>query len=346
MQYRQLGSSGLIVSALAFGTVTFGGSNPFFAATGSLNGADARRMIDLCLDAGVNLFDTADSYSRGMAEEILGQALKGRRDRALIATKVFYRVTEGANTIGLSRHHLIRSCEESLRRLGCDHIDLFQMHAFDGLAPIDETLAALDHLISSGKVRYVGCSNFSGWQLMKALGVASSAGLPRYVSHQCYYSLIGRDLECELIPLHRDQGIGTLVWSPLAWGRLTGELKRDGRLPATSRLHGADVVPVHDEARMFDVLDVARGIAAEAGCSIARLSLAWLLARPTVASVIIGARTEAQLTDNLLAADLALTPDQIARLDAASAQPLPYPYWHQAQEASERNPMRICARMA
>ena len=336
MDYRQLGRSGLRVSALALGTMTFGGRDDF-ANVGSTDVAGARRQIDLCLDAGINLFDTADVYSGGLSEEILGEALDGRRDRVLLATKARMPMGEGPNDAGLSRHHLIASCEASLRRLRTDHIDLYQVHEWDGVTPLEETLDALDTLVRSGKVRYVGCSNYAGWQLMKALGLSERRGLQRFVSQQIYYSLQAREAEYELVPAAIDQGIGILVWSPLAGGLLSGKYRRDVPGPEGSRqLTDWDEPPVRDQEQLYDVVDALVEIGEAHGVSAAQVALAWLLGRPGVASVIVGARTDEQLADNLGAAQLTLSGDERARLDAASAPPLVYPFWHQAKTASDR----------
>ncbi|HTV23655.1 MAG TPA: aldo/keto reductase [Polyangiaceae bacterium] len=337
MEHRQLGGSGLNVPVLSLGTTTFGGEDDFSRALGGLGVAEAQRLVDVALDAGVSLFDSADIYSGGASEEILGRAIAGRRQRVLVSTKAVFRSGPGPNDVGASRLHLIEACEASLRRLGTDRIDLFQLHGFDALTPIEETLRALDDLIRAGKVRYVGCSNFSGWHLMKSLAVAERQGLPRYVAHQAYYSLIGRDYEWELMPLALDQKVGTIVWSPLGWGRLTGKLRRGEPLPDGSRLHvtGGAAPPVPDE-RLFRVLAVLDEVARETERSVPAVALNWLLARPSVASVIIGARTEAQLQDNLGALGWTLSPEQRQRLDAASAVTAPYPYWH--QRGFERNP--------
>ena len=340
MEYKQLGNAGLKVSVLSFGTGTFGGGTEFFRAWGQTDVAEATRLVDICLEAGLNLFDTADVYSKGMAEEILGEAVKGRRDQVLIATKASFRTGSSPNDIGNSRHHLIQACEASLRRLGTDYIDLYQMHGFDALTPVEETLSALDTLVRSGKVRYIGCSNFSGWHLMKSLSVSERYGWSRYVSHQAYYSLIGRDYEWELMPLAVDQRIGTLVWSPLGWGRLTGKLRRGQPQPEVSRLPvtAKNGPPVTDE-HLFTVVDALDAIAAETGKTVPQIALNWLIQRPTISSVIIGARNEEQLRQNLGAVGWNLTPDQIARLDEASAVQMAYPYWHQQLAAGERNPL-------
>jgi aryl-alcohol dehydrogenase-like predicted oxidoreductase len=338
MEYRRLGASGFKVPALSFGTGTFGGKGEFFEAWGATDVAEARRLVDLCLDAGVSLFDTADIYSRGAAEEILGQALEGRRNQAIISTKATFRMGDDPNNVGSSRHHLIDACEASLRRLKTDHIDIWQLHGFDALTPVEEVLSTLDTLVRAGKVRYVGVSNFSGWQVMKSLAEADKHGWPRYVANQTYYSLLSRDYEWELMPLGLDQGLGAIVWSPLGWGRLTGKLRRGQPLPAVSRLHKTSEMgpPIADE-HLFKVVDALDEIAAEIGKTIPQIALNWLLQRPTVSSVIIGARNEAQLRDNLGAVGWNLTPDQVARLDAASEVAPAYPYWHQRGFA-ERNP--------
>jgi aryl-alcohol dehydrogenase-like predicted oxidoreductase len=338
MEYRRLGASGFKVPALSFGAATFGGRGELFSAWGNTDVAEARRMLDLCLDAGVSMFDTADVYSQGASEEILGAALKGRRDQAIISTKTTFQMGEGPNNVGSSRYHLIQACEASLKRLGTDYIDLWQLHGFDALTPVEEVLSTLDALVRAGKVRYVGVSNFSGWHLMKSLGVADRHGWPRYVANQTYYSLIGRDYEWELMPLGLDQGVGAVVWSPLGWGRLTGKIRRGQPVPERSRLHETAKYgpPVEDE-HLFRVVDALDEIAKETGRTIPQVAINWLLQRPTVSTVIIGARDEAQLKDNLGAVGWSLTPDQVARLDAASEATPVYPYWHQRTFA-ERNP--------
>jgi aryl-alcohol dehydrogenase-like predicted oxidoreductase len=339
MEFRQLGYSGLKVPVLSFGTGTFGGSGDFFKAWGSTDVSEATRLVDICLDAGVNLFDTADIYSSGLAEQILGKAVSGKRDKVLIATKASFRMGPGPNDLGNSRHHLIKACEDSLRRLGTDYIDLYQMHGFDSIAPVEETLSALDTLVRSGKVRYIGCSNFSGWHLMKSLSASERYGWSRYVSHQAYYSLVGRDYEWELMPLAIDQKIGTVVWSPLGWGRLTGKIRRNQPPPETSRLpKTAESGPPVTDEHVYRVVDAIDEIAKETGKSVPQIALNWLTQRPTITSVIVGARNEEQLRQNLGAVGWQLTSEQIAKLDAASAVTLPYPYWHQRQAALERNP--------
>lgn len=338
MEYRRLGASGLKVPLISLGAATFGGTSEFFRAWGSTDVAAARRMVDVCLDAGVTMFDTADVYSNGVSEEVLGEALKGRRDKVLISTKATFRFGDGANDVGSSRFHLLKSCDEALKRLQTDHIDIFQLHGFDAMTPPEETLGTLDQLVRAGKIRYVGVSNFSGWHLMKSLAVADRYGYPRYVANQTYYSLVGRDYEWELMPLGLDQGVGALIWSPLGWGRLTGKIRRGQPLPETSRLHTtADKGPPVDNERLFRIVDALDDIAKETGKSIPQIALNWLFHRPTVSSVIIGARDEKQLKDNLGAIGWNLTPEQIAKLDAASETTKPYPYWHQSGFA-ERNP--------
>ena len=336
MDYRQLGRSGLKISSLTLGTMTFGGRG-VFAKTGSTDLATARRQIDQCLDAGVNLFDTADIYSDGLSEEILGEAIEGRRDRLLLASKARFRMGPGANDAGLSRQHLIAACEASLKRLRTDVIDLYQLHEIDGLTPVEETMLALDQLVREGKVRYVGVSNFSAWHLMKSLGVAERDHLVRPVSQQIHYTLQAREAEYELVPASIDQGLGILVWSPLAGGLLSGKHRRGQATPeGTRQLAQWTEPPVRDTEKLYDIIEVLVEVGAAHDASAAQVALAWLLGRPAVASVVIGARTEAQLADNLKAADLVLTAEERTRLDAVSAPPLLYPYWHQANTASDR----------
>jgi aryl-alcohol dehydrogenase-like predicted oxidoreductase len=338
MDYRQLGASGLRISALTLGTMTFGGRGPF-ANVGSTDAAAAARQIDLCLDHGINLIDTADVYSGGLSEEIVGEVLaqNGRRDRALVATKARMPMGDGPNDAGLSRHHLIAECEASLRRLRTDHIDLYQVHEWDGQTPLEETLEALDTLVRSGKVRYVGASNYTGWQLMKALATADRHGYQRFVSHQIYYSLQAREAEYELVPLALDQGLGMLIWSPLAGGLLSGKYRRDAEGPEGARqLTDWDEPPVRDREALFDVVDVLVEIADGRGVSAAQVALAWLRDRPGVASLVVGARTEEQLSDNLSSAELVLADDEVGRLEEVSRPPLIYPHWHQAKTASDR----------
>jgi aryl-alcohol dehydrogenase-like predicted oxidoreductase len=336
MDYRQLGHSGLRVSALTLGTMTFGGRG-HWTRVGATEADTATRQVDMCLDAGVNLIDTADVYSDGLSEEVVGKTLKGRRDRVLIATKARFAMGDGPNDAGLSRHHLIRACEASLRRLGTDYIDLFQVHEWDGHTPLEETLSALDHLVNSGKVRYIGCSNYSAWHIMKALGISERKNLQRFISQQIHYSLQARDAEYELVPVALDQGVGILVWSPLAGGLLSGKYRRGQDMPEGSRhLTDWNEPPVHDEDQLYDIVDVLVEIAEARGVSAAQVALAWTLGRPGIATVVVGARTEEQLADNLGAADLKLEDDERARLDEVSAPRLMYPYWHQAKSASER----------
>jgi aryl-alcohol dehydrogenase-like predicted oxidoreductase len=336
MDYRQLGHSGLRVSALTLGTMTFGGRG-HWTRVGATEADTATRQVDMCLDAGVNLIDTADVYSDGLSEEVVGKTLKGRRDRVLIATKARFAMGDGPNDAGLSRHHLIRACEASLRRLGTDYIDLFQVHEWDGHTPLEETLSALDHLVNSGKVRYIGCSNYSAWHIMKALGISERKNLQRFISQQIHYSLQARDAEYELVPVALDQGVGILVWSPLAGGLLSGKYRRGQDMPEGSRhLTDWNEPPVHDEDQLYDIVDVLVEIAEARGVSAAQVALAWTLGRPGIATVVVGARTEEQLADNLGAADLTLEDDERARLDEVSAPRLMYPYWHQAKSASER----------
>jgi len=336
MEYRTLGKSGLRVSVLTMGTMTFGGRGGF-AQVGSTDVDQARRQVDMCLDAGINLIDTADVYSGGLAEDILGEVLRGRRDDVLVATKVRMTMGRGPNDAGLSKHHVITGCEASLRRLGTDHIDLYQVHEWDGQTPLEETLEALDLLVSAGKVRYVGASNYASWQLMKALGTSERLGLPRFVRQQIYYSLQGREAEYELIPLAVDQGLGVLVWSPLAGGLLSGKYRRGQQPPEGSRgLTDWNEPPVYDPDGLYDIIEVLVKIAEQRGVSAAQVALAYTLAKPAVTSLVIGARTDEQLADNLAAADLTLSDDERSQLDAASAPPLLYPYWHQAKTARDR----------
>lgn len=341
MEHRQLGRSGFRVPALSFGTGTFGGKGEFFEAWGSTQVDEAKRLVDVCLEAGVTLFDSADVYSGGRSEEVLGEAIKGRRNQVLISTKATFRSGEGANDVGSSRFHLIEAVEAALKRLQTDHIDLFQLHGFDAMTPVEETLSALDDLIRAGKIRYIGCSNFSGWHLMKSLAAADRYNLPRYIAHQAYYSLVGRDYESELMPLGIDQGVGAVVWSPLGWGRLTGKIRRGQPVPANSRLHVTkDAGPQVDDEHLYTVVDALDAIAAETEKTVPQVALNWLLQRPTVATVVVGARDEAQLRQNLGAVGWNLTADQVARLDAASKPVQAYPYWHQAQ-FGERNPSPV-----
>lgn len=327
--------------ALCFGTGTFGGKGEFFQAWGQTDVKEATRLIDICLDAGVNMFDTADVYSRGSSEEILGKAIAGRRDQMLISTKATFPMGDGPNDLGSSRHHLLRACEASLKRLGTDYIDIYHLHGFDALTPVEETLDTLNTLVRSGKVRYIACSNFSGWHLMKSLAVSEKYGWQRYVAHQVYYSLIGRDYEQELMPLGLDQGVGAIVWSPLGWGRLTGKIRRGQPLPAVSRLHKtAEQGPQVEDSYLYAVVDALDAVAGETGKSVPQIALNWLLQRPTVSTVIMGARNEEQLRQNLAAVGWNLTAEQVAKLDAASKPDLSYPYWHQRQ-FTQRNPAPV-----
>ena len=338
MEFRTLGRSGLKVPVLSLGTATFGGGSEVFRAIGNSSVAEATRLVDICMEAGVNMFDTADIYHEGISEEVLGQAVAGRRDKVLISTKATFKMGPDPNEVGSSRHHLILACEASLRRMKTDYIDLYQMHGFDALTPVEETLSALNDLVHSGKVRYIGCSNFSGWHLMKSLAVSERYGWSRYVAHQAYYSLIGREYEWELMPLGVAEGVGCVVWSPLGWGRLTGKLRRNQPLHKESRLHKtAEFGPPVADEYLHKVMDALDAVGQETGKPVAQVALNWLLQRPTVSNVIIGARNEEQLRQNLGAVGWNLTADQVAKLDAASNVTLSYPYWHQRQFA-ERNP--------
>ncbi|MDD4516622.1 aldo/keto reductase [Massilibacteroides sp.] len=333
MEYRQLGASGLYVPVLTLGTATFGGTNGF-EGWGATQVTEATRMVNLCMDAGLNLFDTADVYSRGLSEEILGKAVKGQRDKLLISTKATFRMGDDRNQLGSSRFHIIKACEDSLKRLDTDYIDIYHMHGFDANTPIEETLHALDTLVSSGKVRYIACSNFSGWHLMKSLSISEKYGWSRYVAHQVYYSLLNREFEWELMPLGIDQKVGSLVWSPLAAGRLGGKYRRNQPIPADGRVaRGGSPIPEEATSyeRLYAIMDVLDQIAEETGKSVAQISLNWLLQRPTISSLVIGASSEEQLKKNLGAVDWNLTADQVKRLDKASHQQSIYPYWHQAQ---------------
>jgi aryl-alcohol dehydrogenase-like predicted oxidoreductase len=330
MDYRRLGNSGFHVPALSLGTGTFGGTNDFFKAWGTTDVTQATRLIDICLEHGLTLFDTADVYSNGVAEEILGAAIKGRRNRVLISTKATFPMGSGPNDFGASRFHLLDAVNASLTRMQIDHIDLFQLHGFDAWTPIEETMSTLDDLVRAGKIRYIGCSNFSGWHLMKSLAISDRYGYARHVAHQAYYSLIGRDYEWELMPLGVDQGVGAIVWSPLGWGKLTGKIRRGQPPLAGSRAKDiAGTGPAVTDEHLFKVVDALDQIAKEAGKSITQVALNWLLQRPTVSSVIIGARNEEQLVQNLGAVGWNLSTEQIGRLDAVSAQPAAYPTWHQ-----------------
>lgn len=329
MEFRQLGRSGLRVPVVAFGTATFGGGNDFYRAWGSTDVTEAKRLVDLCLDAGVSFFDTANSYSTGMAEEILGSALAGRRQEVILASKATFPIGSGPNDAGSSRHFLRRACEDSLKRLRTDHIDVYYMHGFDENTPIEETLKTLDALVTSGKVSYVACSNFSGWQVMKSLAISDRYGWPPYVAHQAYYSLVAREYEWELMPLAIDQGIGTVAWSPLAGGALTGKVRRGQPIPEGSRVAQLGLERAGDVERLFDIVAVLEDIARETGKTVSQVAINWVLGRPTVASVVIGARSETQLRENLSAADWRLDATHVARLDAVSNRRPIYPYWHQ-----------------
>ena len=346
MQYRFIGSSDLKVSVLGLGTATFGGGNAFFKAWGDTDVGEARRMADVAIEAGVTLFDSADVYSDGLAEEILGKVIVGRRSKMVISTKVGFRTGPGVDDIGTSRKHLQQACEASLRRLGVDTIDLWQLHGFDALTPLEETLSGLDELVRAGKVRYVGCSNFSGWHLMKSLGLANERSWPRHIAHQAHYSLLDRDYEWELMPLAMDQGVGTIVWSPLSGGLLTGKIDRNTVAPIGSRVAslGPGMLSLPSE-RFHDLIDLLRSIAGDLGRSVSQVALSWLLRRPTVSAAIVGARNVQQLADNLAASDLVLSDEIVQRLDAASASRPAYPYWHQHEYYRERNPTPVEARL-
>lgn len=335
MEYRRLGRSGLRVSTIAFGTGTFGAAGNL-AVWGHTDLDGARRQLGMCLDAGVNLVDTADSYSRGASEEILGRALEGHRDDVLISTKVRFPTGDGPNDAGLSRHHVVRSAEASLRRLRTDHIDVYTVHEWDGQVPLEETLRALDDLVRAGKVRYLAVSNYAGWQLMKALAVSDTHGWERFTGTQIYYSLESRDAEYELLPLAVDQGLGVLVWSPLAGGLLTGKYRRDTEPEQGRHLGDWHEPPVRDQARLYDTVDVLVAIAERRGISPSQAALAWLLTRPAVSTLVVGARTDAQLAGNLAAADVTLDADDLAALDAVSTPPLIYPHWHQRAMSDDR----------
>jgi aryl-alcohol dehydrogenase-like predicted oxidoreductase len=340
MEFRRLGNSGLQVPILCFGTGTFGGGNEFFRAWGETDVKEATRLIDVCLEAGVNFFDTANVYSQGLSEEILGEAIRHvPRETLLISTKATFPFGEGANNMGSSRHHLTPQIEASLRRLKTDYIDVYHMHAFDGLTPIEETLYTLDESVRQGKVRYIAASNFSGWHLQKSLAISAEYGWTRYVAHQVYYSLVGRDYEWELMPQAQSEGIGALVWSPLGWGRLTGKIRRGQPLPEVSRLRKtSEQGPPVPQEFLYNVVDSLESLSAETGKTVPQLALNWLLRKSTISSVIIGARNEQQLRDNLAAASFVLTAEQVARLDESSQPQVPYPYWHQRQ-FQNRNPL-------
>jgi len=339
MEYRLLGRSGFKVPVLTLGTGTFGTAGVMKAWGGS-DAKDASRLVDICLEAGLNMFDSADVYSEGRSEQILGEAIRGRRDKVLISTKGTFRSGPGPNDVGSSRQHLLASVESSLRRIGTDYIDLYQLHAFDALTPVDETLGVLDEMVRSGKIRYIGCSNFSGWHLMKSLAASDAKGVTRYIAHQAYYSLIGRHYEWELMPLGINQGVGAVVWSPLGWGRLTGKVRRGQPLPSVSRLNDAtntSMGPQVDSDYLYRVVDALDEVSKEAGKSVPQVALNWLLQRPTVATLVIGARNEEQLRQNIDAVGWNLTQAQVSKLDLASAESRTYPYWHQAF-FNERNP--------
>ena len=345
MEYRQLGRSGFKVPELCFGCGTFGGNDEFFDAWGATSDiAEARKIVDICMEAGLNFFDTADIYSFGRSETVLGGAIQHlKREDVLISTKATFRFGPGANDIGSSRYHLIQSLEGSLKRLGTDYIDVYHLHETDSLTPVEEMLSTLDQFVRSGKVRYIAVSNFSGWRLMKSLSVSERYGWSRYIGHQVYYSLLNREYEWELMPLALDQGIGALIWSPLGWGRLTGKIRRETGIPKESRLNSqlvADTGPQVPEEHLYKVVDALDTVARETGKTIPQIALNWLLRRPTVSTLIIGARNEQQLRQNLGAVGWSLTPEQIAKLDAASEVPLTYPYWHQRQ-FEERNPKLV-----
>jgi aryl-alcohol dehydrogenase-like predicted oxidoreductase len=342
MEHRLLGGSGFSVPVLTLGTGTFGGTNELFKAFGSTDIKEATRLVDICLEAGLTMFDSADIYSEAESERVLGGAIKGRRDQVLISTKATFPAGPGPNDVGSSRFHLTQAIEGSLRRLGTDYIDLFQLHAFDAKTPVEETLATLDHFVRAGKIRYIGCSNFSGWHLMKSLAVSEKYGWARYVAHQAYYSLIGRDYEWELMPLGLDQKVGAVVWSPLGWARLTGKYRRGQAAPEVSRLNNqfaCDVGPQVPVDYLYQVVDAIDEVAKETGKTVPQIALNWVLQRPTVATVIIGARNEEQLRQNLGAVGWNLTAEQVRKLDEASARPMTYPYWHQKSFA--RNPFPV-----
>lgn len=343
MEYRQLGGSGFKVPVLSLGTGSFGGANEFFKGIGEVGPDEAKRLVDVALDAGLCMFDSSDAYSNGLAEEYLGRAIAGRRSRVLISTKATFRVGPDPNDNGSSRFHLIQAVERALKRLGTDYIDLFQLHGFDAVTPIEETLNALDDLVRAGKIRYVGCSNFSGWHLMKSLAIAEKYNLPRYVAHQAYYSLVGRDYEWELMPLGIDQRVGAVVWSPLGWGRLTGKIRRGQPPPPTSRWHNKATAgggPPLSEEYLYRVVDALDEVARETGKTVPQIAINWLLSRPTVATVIIGARNADQLQQNLGSVGWRLTPEQISKLDEASELTPAYPYWHQ-RFFTELNPRPV-----
>jgi aryl-alcohol dehydrogenase-like predicted oxidoreductase len=338
VEYRQLGGSGLKVPVLSFGTATFGGVGDFFKAWGSTDVLEAKRLVDICLQSGVNFFDTANVYSSGRSEEVLGEAIAGRRGEVLVSTKATFPMGSGPNDLGSSRYALVRACEASLRRLGTDYIDVYYMHGFDALTPVEETLSALDDLTRSGKIRYIGCSNFSGWHLMKSLSVSERYGWSRHVAHQVYYSLASREFEWELMPLALDQKVGTVVWSALAGGALSGKMRRGQPLPAGSRLAQADFLAGARSDKLYDTIDVLDEIAAQTGKTVSQIALRWVLQRPSVVSIVVGARNEEQLKQNLGAVGWALDAGQMAKLDAASEVRPIYPYWHQRNFAAINPP--------
>ncbi len=340
MEYRQLGQSGLKVPVLSFGTGTFGGTTEFFKTWGTTGAKEATKLVDICLDAGINLFDTADIYSAGASEEVLGKAIKGRREKTLISTKATFRFSDEINDVGSSRFHLIKSCEASLKRLGTDYIDLYFMHGFDALSPQEETLRALDDLITAGKIRYIGCSNFSGWHVMKSLATSEKHGLARHVVYQGYYSLIGREYEWELMPLGLDQNLALMVWSPLGWGRLTGKIRRDKNESSRIAKGGETGGPQVDDEYLYTVVDALDVVAKDTGKTIAQVALNWLQQRPTVANIVVGARTEEQLKQNIGAIGWKLSSAHMELLDKASTRPKTYPYWHQ-MAFDERNPKPV-----
>ena len=334
MEFRRLGHSGLRVPVLSFGTATFGGGGDFFKAWGNTDKGGAARLIDICLDHGVSMFDSADVYSRGLAEEILGSAIKGKRNRLLISTKATFKMSDGPNDFGSSRQHLIEAVDTSLKRLGVDHIDLFQLHGQDYNTPVEETLSTLDQLVRAGKIRYIGVSNFSGWHLMKSLSASDRIAAPRYVAHQAYYSLLNRDYEWELMPLGADQGVGAVIWSPLGWGKLTGKIRRgQPPKPGTRAFDIAGTGPHYEEERLFRIVDALDVAAEQTGKTIPQVALNWLLQRNTVANIIIGARDEQQLVENIGAIGWSLDKEQVAALDAASDVIPAYPVWHQRDHA-------------
>ena len=340
MEFRQLGKSGLQVPVLCFGTGTFGGKGELFSAWGNTDVAEAKRLVDVCMDAGVNFFDTADVYSQGVSEQTLGQAIKHLpRESVLISTKATFQFGDGPNNVGSSRYHLTEQVHGSLKRLHTDYIDVYHMHGFDALTPIEETLNTLDKFVREGKIRYIAASNFSGWHLQKSLDISDRYGWTRYAAHQVYYSLVGRDYEWELMPQAWTEGVGALVWSPLGWGRLTGKIRRGKPLPEVSRLHAtADMGPQVPQEYLYNVVDALDRVAGETGKTVPQVALNWLLHKPTVSSVIIGARNEQQLRDNLAATNFDLTREQVGQLDQASDPQVPYPYWHQ-RGFQNRNPL-------